>query len=113
MALVQISADLADGAMKKVLVDGREVLLSRVGNTYYATNSRCPHMGGDLSRGKLVGTIVTCPRHGSQFDVTTGQVMRWTNWSGLKLTFAKIFKPPKPLTTYKTRLEGDKVLIEI
>jgi len=111
--LIQVNSELVDGAMKKVVVDGREILLIRLGSTYYATNNRCPHMGGDLSQGKLVGTIVTCPRHGSQFDVTTGQVVRWTNWSGLTLALGKIFRPPKPLTTYKTRLEGDKVLIEI
>ncbi len=45
-------------------------LLARVGDKYYAADNRCPHMGGKLSPGKLEGTVVTCPRHGSQFDLT-------------------------------------------
>lgn len=65
--LVEVSktGELAEGTMKRVSVGGREILLARVGDTYYAAGNRCPHMGGNLSRGKLEGTIVTCPLHGS------------------------------------------------
>ena len=75
--------ELKDGAMKEVLAQGREILLARVGDNYYAADNRCPHMGGKLSRGKLEGTIVTCPRHGSQFDLSDGRVVRWLKGSGL------------------------------
>jgi nitrite reductase/ring-hydroxylating ferredoxin subunit len=37
---------------------------------------RCPHAGATLSGGELDRAIVTCPRHGSQFDVRTGERMR-------------------------------------
>ena len=110
---IQVSGELADGTMKKVTAEGREILLARVGSIYYAAINRCPHMGGDLSRGKLEGTIVTCPRHSSQFDLANGRVVRWTTWSGPMLALGKIFKPPRPLTIYKTKVEGDKVLVEI
>ncbi len=71
--------DIKDGAMKEISVDGRDILLARVGNTYYAADNRCPHMGGNLSEGKLEKTIITCPRHHSQFDLTDGHVVRWTD----------------------------------
>ena len=62
--------DLKSGEMKKVNKMGHEILLARVGDTFYAAENRCRHMGGNLSAGKLEGTIVTCPLHGSQYDLT-------------------------------------------
>lgn len=73
--------DLKDGQMKVVMMGKDKVVLARVGTNYYAAQNSCPHMGGDLSLGKLEGTIVTCPVHGSQFDLSTGNVVRWTDWS--------------------------------
>ncbi|MDP2932456.1 MAG: Rieske 2Fe-2S domain-containing protein, partial [Chloroflexota bacterium] len=105
--------ELKDGAMKSVKVEGREILLARVGDRYYAANNRCPHMGGNLSQGKLTGTVVTCPRHGSQFDLADGHVIRWTDWAGFQLTLAKLFKSPRPLPNYPVKLEGDSVKIEV
>jgi 3-phenylpropionate/trans-cinnamate dioxygenase ferredoxin subunit len=105
--------DLADGAMKSVKAEGRNLLLAHVGGRYYATDGRCPHMGGELSHGKLEGTIVTCPRHGSQFDIATGEVLRWTNWTGITLAVAKVFKSPRPVKTYPTKLEGNRVLVDL
>ena len=41
--------DLIDGTKKDILVNGREILLANVGDKYYATDNRCPHMGAKLS----------------------------------------------------------------
>ena len=105
--------ELPDGTMKKVPVKGHEILLAKVGNKYYATENRCPHLRADLSQGKLKGTVVTCPRHGSQFDLSDGRVIRWTNWTGLISKIGRALKSPRQLTVYKTKVEGDRVLIEI
>jgi 3-phenylpropionate/trans-cinnamate dioxygenase ferredoxin subunit len=105
--------DLADGAMKSVKVEERYLLLAHVVGRYYATDGRCPHMGGELSHGKLEGTIVTCPRHGSQFDLATGKVLRWTNWTGITLALAKVFKSPRPVKVYGVRSEGSRVLVDL
>jgi len=105
--------ELKDGAMKEVLARGREILLAKVADKYYAGDNRCPHMGGKLSQGKLEGTVVTCPRHGSQFDLRDGQVARWLKGSGLLFRVGKALKSPRQLTTYNVKVEGDKILIEI
>jgi nitrite reductase/ring-hydroxylating ferredoxin subunit len=42
----------------------------------YAFDYTCTHMGCSLANGALVGTTVTCACHGSQFDVTSGAVLR-------------------------------------
>ena len=61
------------GEKKKILINGKTILLVNVGGLYYALDNRCPHMGGLLSGGDLEGATLTCPRHGAKFDVRTGK----------------------------------------
>lgn len=105
--------DLGEGAMKKVNVGGREVLIARAGGKYYCADRRCPHLGGDLSQGRLNGTVVTCPVHGSQFDLASGAVVRWTDWSGLKRGLARALKAPRGVRTYAVRLDGDRIMVAL
>jgi len=39
----------------------------------FALDGICPHQGGPLGKGTLDGCIITCPWHGFQFNVTSGQ----------------------------------------
>ena len=105
--------ELKDGTMTAVKVAGHEILIARTDDTYYAVNNRCPHMGGKLSQGKLNGTIVTCPLHGSQFNIRNGQVIRWTNLTGFMSKVSKIIKSPTPIATYNTRIVDETVYVEI
>ncbi len=107
------TGELEDGTMKAVLAQGREIILARVSDKYYAADNCCPHLGGKLSQGKLEGTIVTCPRHSSQFDLRNGQVVRWLKGSGLISMVGKALKPPRPLMIYNVKVEDNKILIEI
>jgi 3-phenylpropionate/trans-cinnamate dioxygenase ferredoxin subunit len=113
--LVQIGRvnELKRGDMTMVMVNGQEILLARVDDTYYAADNICPHMGGKLANGKLEGTVVTCPRHSSRFDLTDGHVVRWLSGAGIFSTIGRVLKSPRPLTVYKTKLEGEKILAEI
>ncbi len=70
-------------------------------------------MGENLSQGKLEGTVVTCPRHGSQFDLVDGRVIRWLKGSGLVEMIGRALKSPKPLATYNVKVTGDIILIKI
>lgn len=107
------TSEFEDGTKKKVSVQGHEILLARVEDRYYAVSNRCPHLGGDLSAGKLEGIVVTCPRHGSQFNLRDGKVVRWLKGSGLFSAVGKALKSPKPLDTYNVKIEGDAVMIEV
>ena len=107
------TGEFKDGSKKKVSVGGQEILLAKVGNNYYAVSNRCPHMNGDLSAGTLEGTIITCPRHGSQFDIRDGKNVRWLKGAGLFSAVGKALKSPQPLTTYKVKVEGDTISIEV
>ncbi|MFC1953331.1 Rieske (2Fe-2S) protein [Chloroflexota bacterium] len=68
-----IQADqLQEGMMKPITIDGKYILLVNYKGNYYATDAKCSHAGGDLSKGKLKGKYINCPLHDSRFDVTTG-----------------------------------------
>jgi len=48
----------------------------RVDGALYGLEDRCPHAGRSLSDGALEGGVVTCPGHGSQFSVCSGERLR-------------------------------------
>ncbi len=95
------TGELTDGAMKKVKAGDAELLLARAAGKFYCVQALCPHMGGDLSQGKLDGTVVECPLHHSRFDLADGHVIRWGGKIG----------GPKPLKTHEVRVDGDRVLV--
>jgi len=105
--------ELGHGGVKEVTALGHKVLLARVGDKYYATDNCCPHMGQNLSGGKLEGTILTCAKHSAQFDLTDGHVVRWSKRPGFLSRIRKASKSPKPLTKYNVKVEDSKILVEI
>jgi 3-phenylpropionate/trans-cinnamate dioxygenase ferredoxin subunit len=108
-----VTGEFKDGTMKKITVNGQEIMIARAGINYYAIANRCPHLGGDLSAGKLEGTTVTCPRHGSQFDISNGKSIRWMKGSGIFAAVGKALKSPRDVATYKVKIEGDKISVEV
>jgi 3-phenylpropionate/trans-cinnamate dioxygenase ferredoxin subunit len=107
------TSDLENGGKKKVTVQGQEIMLARAGDKYYATQNRCPHLGGNLSAGTLEGTVITCPLHGSQFEITDGHNIRWMRGKGLAAVVGKAIKPPRPIKTYKLKIEDSSIFVEV
>jgi 3-phenylpropionate/trans-cinnamate dioxygenase ferredoxin component len=99
------------GGMKSASIDDHEFLVANIGGEYFISDAKCPHMGGHLPDGKLEGTVLTCPRHHSQFDLRDGRNLRWTDWEGAQLTIGKLLKHPRPLRTYEVELEGTEVWV--
>ena len=87
MSIVLIAKvnQIPPGTMKSFSAGGKPVLVANVDGKFYAINNFCSHLGGDLSQGKLEGKIVTCPRHGSRFDVTTGISLGGPKYGFLRL----------------------------
>lgn len=75
------------------------IAVYHVGGALYAARDVCPHAGAKLSEGTLDGTIVTCPRHGSQFDVRSGERLRGP--------------ADVPIPTYRVAVEGGVAFIEV
>lgn len=61
------------GEVLELVADGRIVALFNVDGRFHALDGVCPHQGGPLGKGRLAGCTVTCPWHGWQYDVRTGQ----------------------------------------
>ena len=68
--------DVGVGQMTVVDVVGIPVNFTNVGGRLYAFDDTCTHAGCSLADGELKQTTVTCSCHGSQFDVTSGRVLR-------------------------------------
>jgi cytochrome P450/nitrite reductase/ring-hydroxylating ferredoxin subunit len=67
--------DAPDGTLRRVEAEGRAVCLGRVGGEWAAFDDTCTHQACSLAGGELDGAVVVCPCHGSEFDVTTGDVL--------------------------------------
>jgi 3-phenylpropionate/trans-cinnamate dioxygenase ferredoxin component len=94
------------GKMKAFMVDGKNILIVNHEGKFYAISDICTHMGGELSKGKLEGIIVTCPRHGSSFDITTGKCL-----SGPKIGPFKLTTKDEPV--YEVKIEGSTIKVNI
>jgi nitrite reductase/ring-hydroxylating ferredoxin subunit len=104
---------LEDGQMREITVDGMPMLIARVEGQFYATQARCPHMGGRLAHGKLDGHIVACPRHGSRFDVRDGRNLDWIpGLPSLVRGVAKTVSKPADLTVYATHIRDGQLWVE-
>ncbi len=67
--------DLPEGQMVQFEVDGQPVVLIKHPDGIHAFSGTCSHYGCDLWEGRLNDHVVTCPCHGSQFDVRDGSVV--------------------------------------
>jgi len=70
---VAAAADCPPGASIERVAGDRMVAIANVAGRLHAVDGLCPHQGGPLGTGTLCGTVLTCPWHGWQFDVTTGR----------------------------------------
>ena len=66
------TTEIPNGAGKVIETEGKEIAVFNCDGKFYAINNVCVHQGGPLGEGYLEGTIVTCPWHAWQYDVTTG-----------------------------------------
>jgi nitrite reductase (NADH) small subunit len=93
------TGDLEPGQGMCVEVEDKKIAIFNIEGTYYAIDDTCTHVGGPLSEGECEEHVVTCPWHGAQFDVQTGEVLG----------------PPakRSVTSYKVHVEGDSIKVEI
>jgi nitrite reductase/ring-hydroxylating ferredoxin subunit len=80
-------------------VGGKKIAVYNVEGVFYAVDNACSHRGGPLGEGSLRSTTITCPWHGAQFDVTSGQVIGPPASAGI--------------TTYATKVDEDSVWVAI
>jgi 3-phenylpropionate/trans-cinnamate dioxygenase ferredoxin subunit len=111
------SSDLGEGEMIEVVAKGSKILLAKAGDKFYAAQGRCPHMGGTLAEGTLEGTVVTCPFHDGQFDLTDGRIIKWAptmpSLTPVAARIGKLINRARPLRIYPVKVDGDDILVGI
>jgi NADPH-dependent 2,4-dienoyl-CoA reductase/sulfur reductase-like enzyme/nitrite reductase/ring-hydroxylating ferredoxin subunit len=80
---------LADGGKLLGHVAGKQVLLVRRGQDFFAVGSHCTHYGGPLDRGLVVGDTIRCPWHHACFSLRTGEALRAPAFASIALWSAE------------------------
>jgi nitrite reductase (NADH) small subunit len=89
---------LLPGEIGEVIIAGTAIAVANVDGTFYAIQNECPHAEGPLGEGTLNGTQLTCPYHGWQFDVSTGDCL---------------VNPEAKIQTYAVAIEGEAVCVKL
>ena len=67
--------DFSNAPLHGVGIDGKQILVAKLGDKFFAIGNVCTHNGCRLSGGKTEGETVRCPCHGSGFNIKTGEVV--------------------------------------
>lgn len=92
------TSDLPVGRVKAVTVEGRTIAVYHTDSGFHATDNTCPHRGGPLAEGDLIGEEITCPWHLWGFDVATGKCAG---------------NPEIAVAAHEVRVEGDRVMVKL
>ena len=95
---VATKSELASGTSKKIEIEDKEIALFNVDGNFLAIDDTCPHRGGPLSEGFVETGVLTCPWHGWQFQLETGEC---------------ITNPSVCQTKYPVKVEGEDILISV
>jgi 3-phenylpropionate/trans-cinnamate dioxygenase ferredoxin subunit len=94
-------SELPPGGMRLVEWEDLEIGVFNCAGTIYAIEDRCSHDNGPLVEGVLDQETCTieCPRHGSLFDLKTGQ--------------PKTLPAYVPVDTFPVIIEDDTIKLEV
>ena len=91
--------DVPVGDLRQFRVMGHEILVVNLNGIFFCLDARCTHAGAPLAEGEIRGDVLTCPWHGSQFNVTDGSVVRGP--------------AERPLKAYRSTVEKDFLNVEL
>ena len=91
--------ELDENAGKLVQAAGKDIALIRAGDSFFAIDNECSHVGGPLCEGTVSGDEVVCPWHAARFNLTTGKAMAGPARNNLNC--------------YPVRVQGNDVEVEV
>jgi 3-phenylpropionate/trans-cinnamate dioxygenase ferredoxin subunit len=99
MRFVEVAdvSDVPENGNKAFAVEGRSILICRVGAGIFAVENRCTHNSSELEGGRIRGHFLFCPVHGARYDLRDGS------------TAGALTK--MPLCTFEVRESGGKIAI--
>jgi nitrite reductase/ring-hydroxylating ferredoxin subunit len=91
--------DVPPGTMKAFKAGEARILVSNIGGNISGIGDRCSHRGCSLSKGRIEGEMVTCPCHGSRFNLKTGALVKGP--------------AAEPQPTYTVAIEGEGIWVDV
>lgn len=111
--LVCKESELQAGKPFACTLENENILVFKLDDGFYATQSNCTHLFLPLKKGKIIdGCKLQCPFHRAQFDIKTGEVVKWANFPpGIQLV--NTLRKEKALKTYAVSSENGEVFVEV
>ncbi len=133
--VVASAGEIPMGGRKLVDVKGRKIVVFNLSGEFFAISGRCPHQGGDLSKGRLIGVVqstmpgeydysrrgevIQCPWHAWEYDIRTGK-----SWCDPRNIMARKFdikvepgatlvEGPYVAETFQVSVENDYLVIDL
>ena len=69
------ASEIGRGEWQVLELDDIDIAIFNIDGEYFAIQDTCTHDGGCLTGGQVDGSVITCPRHGAQFDIKTGKAL--------------------------------------
>jgi 3-phenylpropionate/trans-cinnamate dioxygenase ferredoxin subunit len=91
--------EVPENELKRFMLQGNEIIVINRNMRFFCLAARCTHAGAPLVEGELENSVLTCPWHGSRFNIETGEVVRGP---------AK-----KQLHIYHSTVKDNEVLVEL
>ncbi|MCE5259763.1 MAG: Rieske 2Fe-2S domain-containing protein [Chloroflexi bacterium] len=102
-----------EGQLREFKVSDQVVLLWCHDGEFHAVQGICPHMKVHLAKGKVDGTVITCPGHGSRFDLITGEVVGWLETlHGPAKAFLERAGKRQNLVVYPVKVVDKRVMVQ-
>lgn len=96
---VAAASEIVEGSVRTVQTRIGRLALTRLGSDIVAFEDVCTHDDGPLAGGEVSGEVITCPRHGAQFNMRTGAVLR--------------IPAREPIDTFPVRVVGADVEVDL
>jgi nitrite reductase/ring-hydroxylating ferredoxin subunit len=115
---IATSADVKSDKVLKASANGQSVLVAKVGDKFCSIANKCPHLGLPLAKGRFEDGIITCPFHGSKFQICTGKNVEWVeSFMGIPMPevgkkIMAMGKDPVDATSYVVTQEGQDLFID-
>lgn len=111
--LVCKESELETGKPMACTVENENILVFKLEDGYYATQSNCTHLFLPLKKGKIIdGCTLQCPFHRAQFDIKSGEVVKWASFPpGIQLV--NTVRKEKALKTYPVNVDKGEVFVEL
>jgi 3-phenylpropionate/trans-cinnamate dioxygenase ferredoxin subunit len=114
--------DIPAESFRPFTVGSVRLLITNFGGRLTAIQGTCSHQAANLSKGRVEGAVIECPRHGAEFDLRSGRQVCppfcevWMEREGMKAALLKAITPDKrggDLLAYPLRIENGEIVLRI